>query len=190
MSGHSSSHSNWNEMKFSLTSICTQHWITPREKRKKKKKKKKPSYTVDAVRACLTGRALSPLVAGSGLFLCMLKTFPFFFFLSRSLKSRVKIMVDGTLLVSGLIPEDSGNYTCMPTNGLLTPPTASANLTVMRTFLCVLCSRESSWVVRYCFSLLSDLIFVHAHITVQQLGPTTKGFFEHIKTVLCKCSRI
>ncbi|KAM8744304.1 uncharacterized protein igsf9a isoform 2-T2 [Acanthopagrus schlegelii] len=49
----------------------------------------------------------------------------------ESLKSRVKIMVDGTLLVSGLIPEDSGNYTCMPTNGLLTPPTASANLTVM-----------------------------------------------------------
>ncbi|XP_051269409.1 protein turtle homolog A isoform X2 [Dicentrarchus labrax] len=49
----------------------------------------------------------------------------------ESLKSRVKIMVDGTLLVSRVIPEDSGNYTCMPTNGLLTPPTASANLTVM-----------------------------------------------------------
>ncbi|CAJ1071293.1 protein turtle homolog A [Xyrichtys novacula] len=48
-----------------------------------------------------------------------------------SLKSRVKIMVDGTLLISRLIPEDSGNYTCMPTNGLLTPPTASAILTVM-----------------------------------------------------------
>lgn len=53
----------------------------------------------------------------------------------RLLKSRVKIMVDGTLLISSLIPEDSGNYTCMPTNGLLTPPTASANLTVMRQFL-------------------------------------------------------
>ncbi|KAJ4926433.1 hypothetical protein JOQ06_008607, partial [Pogonophryne albipinna] len=49
---------------------------------------------------------------------------------SRSLKSRVKIMVDGTLLISCLIPEDSGNYTCMPSNGLLNPPTASANLTV------------------------------------------------------------
>ncbi|KAF3702257.1 Protein turtle -like protein A [Channa argus] len=49
----------------------------------------------------------------------------------RSLKSRVKIMVDGTLLISSLIPEDSGNYTCMPTNGLLIPPTASASLTVM-----------------------------------------------------------
>ncbi|XP_035248128.1 uncharacterized protein LOC118213344 [Anguilla anguilla] len=47
-----------------------------------------------------------------------------------SLKSRVKILVDGTLLIPNLIPEDSGNYTCMPTNGLLTPPTASAYLTV------------------------------------------------------------
>ena len=43
-------------------------------------------------------------------------------------------MVDGTLLISSVISEDSGNYTCMPTNGLLTPPTASANLTVMRMF--------------------------------------------------------
>ncbi|XP_077398487.1 protein turtle homolog B [Vanacampus margaritifer] len=49
----------------------------------------------------------------------------------ESLKSRVKIMVDGTLLISSLIPEDSGNYTCTPTNGLLTPPTASAMLAVM-----------------------------------------------------------
>ncbi|XP_029024915.1 protein turtle homolog A isoform X2 [Betta splendens] len=49
----------------------------------------------------------------------------------ESLKSRVKIMVDGTLLISRLVPEDSGNYTCMPTNGLMSPPTASATLTVM-----------------------------------------------------------
>ncbi|KAM6986481.1 protein turtle homolog A [Aplochiton taeniatus] len=49
----------------------------------------------------------------------------------ESLKSRVKIMVDGTLLITSLVPDDSGNYTCMPTNGLLTPPTASANLTVL-----------------------------------------------------------
>ncbi|XP_061733052.1 protein turtle homolog A-like isoform X2 [Nerophis ophidion] len=49
----------------------------------------------------------------------------------ESLKSRVKIMVDGTLLISSLTPEDSGNYTCAPTNGLLVPPTASAVLTVM-----------------------------------------------------------
>lgn len=49
----------------------------------------------------------------------------------EALKSRVKIMVDGTLLISKLVPEDSGRYSCVPTNGLLTPPTASANLTVL-----------------------------------------------------------
>ncbi|XP_062410792.1 uncharacterized protein igsf9a [Sardina pilchardus] len=48
----------------------------------------------------------------------------------QSLKSRVKVLVDGTLLISGLAPEDSGNYMCTPTNGLLTPPSASATLTV------------------------------------------------------------
>ncbi|KAJ8286530.1 hypothetical protein GJAV_G00040200 [Gymnothorax javanicus] len=47
-----------------------------------------------------------------------------------SLKSRVKILVDGTLLIPRLTPEDSGNYTCMPTNGLLKPPSATASLTV------------------------------------------------------------
>lgn len=50
----------------------------------------------------------------------------------RSLKSRVKVLVDGTLLIPNLIPEDAGNYTCIPTNGLMTPPTASAQLTVKR----------------------------------------------------------
>ncbi|KAK1800674.1 hypothetical protein P4O66_005879 [Electrophorus voltai] len=48
----------------------------------------------------------------------------------ESLKTRVKVMVDGTLLISRLTPGDSGNYTCMPTNGLPVPPTASAILTV------------------------------------------------------------
>ena len=41
-------------------------------------------------------------------------------------------MVDGSLHISTLTPGDSGKYTCMPTNGLLAPPTASADLTVMR----------------------------------------------------------
>ncbi|XP_007561665.1 protein turtle homolog A-like isoform X1 [Poecilia formosa] len=49
----------------------------------------------------------------------------------ESLKSRVRILVDGTLQIVRLRPEDSGNFTCVPTNGLLTPPTASAILTVM-----------------------------------------------------------
>ncbi|XP_076875332.1 protein turtle homolog A isoform X2 [Brachyhypopomus gauderio] len=48
----------------------------------------------------------------------------------ESLQMRVKVMVDGTLLITHLKPGDSGNYTCMPTNGLPAPPTASAILTV------------------------------------------------------------
>uniref|UniRef100_A0A672KBQ0 Uncharacterized LOC107575142 n=1 Tax=Sinocyclocheilus grahami TaxID=75366 RepID=A0A672KBQ0_SINGR len=50
----------------------------------------------------------------------------------ESLKSRVKVIVDGTLLISRLTPEDSGNYPCMPSNGLHVSPSASATLTVQR----------------------------------------------------------
>uniref|UniRef100_A0A8C7T5G8 Immunoglobulin superfamily, member 9b n=1 Tax=Oncorhynchus mykiss TaxID=8022 RepID=A0A8C7T5G8_ONCMY len=46
------------------------------------------------------------------------------------LKTRVKILVDGTLLIPSLVPEDTGIYTCTPTNGLMTPPSASAHLKV------------------------------------------------------------
>uniref|UniRef100_A0A3Q3GDV9 Immunoglobulin superfamily, member 9a n=1 Tax=Kryptolebias marmoratus TaxID=37003 RepID=A0A3Q3GDV9_KRYMA len=62
---------------------------------------------------------------------------------TESLKSRVKIMVDGTLLISRLVPEDSGNYTCVPTNGLLTPPAASAVLSVMHPALALQLPRET-----------------------------------------------
>lgn len=40
--------------------------------------------------------------------------------------------MDGTLLIPNLIPEDAGNYTCIPTNGILAPPSASAHLKVKR----------------------------------------------------------
>uniref|UniRef100_A0A673HRC3 Uncharacterized LOC107713033 n=1 Tax=Sinocyclocheilus rhinocerous TaxID=307959 RepID=A0A673HRC3_9TELE len=59
------------------------------------------------------------------------------------LKSRVKILVDGTLLISGLVPEDSGNYTCTPTNGLMTPPSASAHLKVKHPARVVRMPRET-----------------------------------------------
>ncbi|KAG9354804.1 hypothetical protein JZ751_001517, partial [Albula glossodonta] len=61
----------------------------------------------------------------------------------ESLKSRVKILVDGTLLIPGLLPEDAGNYTCMPTNGLMNPPTASAYLTVKHPAQVVRMPRET-----------------------------------------------
>ncbi|KAF3851103.1 hypothetical protein F7725_012875 [Dissostichus mawsoni] len=61
----------------------------------------------------------------------------------ESLKSRVKVLVDGTLLIPNLIPEDTGNYTCIPTNGLLTPPSASAHLKVKHPARVVRMSRET-----------------------------------------------
>ncbi|XP_042343724.1 uncharacterized protein igsf9b [Plectropomus leopardus] len=61
----------------------------------------------------------------------------------ESLKSRVKVLVDGTLLIPNLIPEDAGNYTCIPTNGLLTPPSASARLKVKHPARVVRMSRET-----------------------------------------------
>ncbi|XP_010788372.1 protein turtle homolog A isoform X2 [Notothenia coriiceps] len=61
----------------------------------------------------------------------------------ESLKTRVKVLVDGTLLIPNLIPEDSGNYTCIPTNGLLTPPSASAHLKVKHPARVVRMSRET-----------------------------------------------
>ncbi|XP_068506181.1 uncharacterized protein igsf9b isoform X2 [Syngnathus scovelli] len=61
----------------------------------------------------------------------------------ESLKSRVKILVDGTLLIPNLIPEDAGNYTCVPTNGILTPPSASAHLKVKHPARVVRMPRET-----------------------------------------------
>ncbi|XP_050166060.1 protein turtle homolog A-like, partial [Myiozetetes cayanensis] len=53
------------------------------------------------------------------------------FHLSR-LRARVRVLVDGTLLMRRILPEDSGRFTCTPSNGLGQPPSASAFLTVLR----------------------------------------------------------
>ncbi|KAL8184370.1 UNVERIFIED_CONTAM: hypothetical protein K2H54_015309, partial [Gekko kuhli] len=47
------------------------------------------------------------------------------------LQSRIRVLVDGSLLVQKTTPEDSGQYTCIPSNGLKRPPSASAFLTVL-----------------------------------------------------------
>ncbi|KAF7238574.1 hypothetical protein EYD10_14727 [Varanus komodoensis] len=47
------------------------------------------------------------------------------------LQSRIRVLVDGSLLVQKTTPEDSGRYTCVPSNGLRRSPSASAFLTVL-----------------------------------------------------------
>ncbi|XP_072840563.2 protein turtle homolog A isoform X2 [Pogona vitticeps] len=47
------------------------------------------------------------------------------------LQSRIRILVDGSLLIQKTTPEDSGRYTCVPSNGLKRSPSASAFLTVL-----------------------------------------------------------
>lgn len=47
------------------------------------------------------------------------------------LQSRIRVLVDGSLLVRKTIPEDSGRYTCVPSNGLRRSPSASAFITVL-----------------------------------------------------------
>ncbi|XP_042564323.1 protein turtle homolog B [Clupea harengus] len=51
-------------------------------------------------------------------------------FFKNGLKRRVSILIDGSLIVSRVIPEDAGKYTCRPSNGLGTAPSASAYLSV------------------------------------------------------------
>ncbi|XP_067399043.1 protein turtle homolog A [Emydura macquarii macquarii] len=47
------------------------------------------------------------------------------------LQSRVRVLVDGSLLLQRTTPDDAGRYTCVPSNGLRKPPSASAFLTVL-----------------------------------------------------------
>lgn len=46
------------------------------------------------------------------------------------LKLRVRILIDGTLIIFRVKPEDAGKYTCIPSNSLGRSPSASAYLTV------------------------------------------------------------
>lgn len=46
------------------------------------------------------------------------------------LKLRVRILIDGTLIIYRVKPEDAGKYTCSPSNSLGISPSASAYLTV------------------------------------------------------------
>lgn len=46
------------------------------------------------------------------------------------LKLRVRILIDGTLIIFRVKPEDAGKYTCTPSNSLGISPSASAYLSV------------------------------------------------------------
>lgn len=50
--------------------------------------------------------------------------------LCSDLKLRVRILIDGTLIIFRVKPEDAGKYTCSPSNSLGISPSASAYLTV------------------------------------------------------------
>ncbi|KAK5858978.1 hypothetical protein PBY51_003077 [Eleginops maclovinus] len=51
-------------------------------------------------------------------------------FFKNDLKRRVSILIDGSLIIAQVKPEDAGKYTCAPSNSLGRPPTAYAFLTV------------------------------------------------------------
>uniref|UniRef100_A0A8C7JAF3 Immunoglobulin superfamily member 9B n=1 Tax=Oncorhynchus kisutch TaxID=8019 RepID=A0A8C7JAF3_ONCKI len=51
-------------------------------------------------------------------------------FFKNGLRDRVSILVDGSLIIGSVKPEDAGRFTCSPSNSLGQPPSASAQLTV------------------------------------------------------------
>ncbi|KAM6969932.1 protein turtle homolog B [Aplochiton taeniatus] len=51
-------------------------------------------------------------------------------FFKNDLKRRVSILIDGSLIIAQVKPEDAGRYTCSPSNSLGQPPSASAHLSV------------------------------------------------------------
>lgn len=66
----------------------------------------------------LNGRRLTPAIVSCVLCPC------------SDLKLRVRILIDGTLIIFRVKPEDAGKYTCVPSNSLGRSPSASAYLTV------------------------------------------------------------
>uniref|UniRef100_A0A8C9ZX81 Immunoglobulin superfamily member 9B n=1 Tax=Sander lucioperca TaxID=283035 RepID=A0A8C9ZX81_SANLU len=54
-------------------------------------------------------------------------------YFKNDLKLRVRILIDGTLIIFRVKPEDAGKYTCSPSNSLGISPSASAYLTVQFT---------------------------------------------------------
>lgn len=70
-------------------------------------------------------------------------------FFSSDLKRRVSILIDGSLIIAQVKPEDAGTYTCAPSNSLGQPPTASAYLTVQCKYLFMYSMRVAgSWFLR------------------------------------------
>ncbi|CAM5121158.1 unnamed protein product [Natator depressus] len=51
-------------------------------------------------------------------------------YFKNDLKLRVRILIDGTLIIFRVKPDDAGKYTCIPSNSLGRSPSASAYLTV------------------------------------------------------------
>uniref|UniRef100_A0AAY4AMZ7 Immunoglobulin superfamily member 9B n=1 Tax=Denticeps clupeoides TaxID=299321 RepID=A0AAY4AMZ7_9TELE len=51
-------------------------------------------------------------------------------YFKNDLKLRVRILIDGTLIIFRVKPEDAGKYTCTPSNSLGISPSSSAYLTV------------------------------------------------------------
>ncbi|XP_043937066.1 protein turtle homolog B [Protopterus annectens] len=51
-------------------------------------------------------------------------------FFKNDLKVRVRILIDGTLIIFRVKPEDAGKYTCVPSNNLGRPPSAYAYLII------------------------------------------------------------
>ena len=82
----------------------------PKKKKKKEERNRRKEIDVwPVLLQCVTKTSVSPC---------------------SDLKLRVRILIDGTLIIYRVKPEDAGKYTCSPSNSLGISPSASAYLTV------------------------------------------------------------